>query len=125
MRSQAKAPSTGSTKGQSRVRMTFFALALVAFTAMALTPASQAAPSRTELPALSQAVPNAACAAAVDPAGYLYVSSNSIFAGATIKVYSPAGAALTEFTLLSGGCPIEVDAAGDIFVVQNAGTIVA
>jgi phosphodiesterase/alkaline phosphatase D-like protein len=91
---------------------------------LAFAPAAQAAPTRSEVPALShEGTFNKACGVATDSFGDLYASDGGT---GKIKVFGPTGAPITEFTAVGitpTPCSLAVSSAGVVYVTQSAGGV--
>ncbi len=74
-------------------------------------------PSRTALPALSKALTGAR-AVATDCEGNVYVAAETTL----VRVYSPAGSAVTSFTVPSATLDLAVDCSGNVYRVNSTGT---
>jgi DNA-binding beta-propeller fold protein YncE len=116
-RSQRKArpPGRASRRVARTTSAGFPIAALFLFLLVFAFPAEAARRPRPELPALNQSGFTDPCGTATDSEGDLYVAD---YTNRAIKIYSPAGAALAEFTAAANSeapCSLAVDSAGNVY----------
>jgi IPT/TIG domain-containing protein/List-Bact-rpt repeat protein len=106
----------GKRRRMSLVRGGSLAVLLALSIVLGISLVAQAASSRTELPALShEGIFNRACGVATDSAGNLYVANRATSA---VKIYSPTGAFIKEFTALFA-CALAVDSSGEVYSIAS------